>query len=83
MKHKVIKFGKQTYRVKALEIKSISFESEEDNTAIYIRYIGLKYPDFALKIPNENGKIDTKFLSDCYIEMMKLNREILKEKRAK
>ncbi len=83
MRNKVIKYGKNTYKVEAKKIKSVDFEIFEDYTSISVCYTSKRYSDFVFNINNDNKKVNIELLSDVYISIMTLNKELLKEDRKK
>ena len=75
---KLVKYKQHTYEVMAKPIKSIDFEVKQGRTRVSVNYKGVQYPDYVFSIDNAGENVDTALLSDVYVSIMTLNKELLK-----
>jgi len=75
--HKLIQFGKQKYSVKDIKVKEVCLEDIGADTKISVIYKGVENKDLIFLVPNKEGVLDTKIISDLYVEIMSANDEAI------
>lgn len=74
---KVIQFKEQKYLLKNMKVQEVTFSDMGRDTEINIMYKGSKSRELVFRVPNKKDTLDTKALSDLYIEIMRTNHEAI------